>query len=160
MMRPTIILKRRVKGVSEGRLETFASQACRVLGIRGAVTVLIAGNRELQALNKRFKGRGYPTDVLSFPAPACTPDFAGDIAISLDMAARNARALRHSVADELRVLILHGVLHLAGYDHESDHGEMARKELTLRKRLLLPASLIERTAQKRKPARARSRSRV
>lgn len=159
-MRPTIILKRSVRGVSERRLETFARQACRALGIRGAVTVLVAGNRELQALNERFKGKRHPTDVLSFPAPACTPDFAGDVAISLDIAAQNARALRHSVADELRVLILHGVLHLAGYDHESDRGEMARKELRLRKRLLLPTSLIERTAPKRKPARARSRSQV
>jgi probable rRNA maturation factor len=159
-MRPTIILKRRARGVSEGRLETFASQACRALGIRGAVTVLIAGNRELQALNERFKGRRHPTDVLSFPAPACTPDFVGDIAISLDIAAHNARALRHSVAAELRVLILHGILHLAGYDHESDQGEMARKELMLRKRLLLPGSLIERTTPKRKSARTSSRSRV
>jgi probable rRNA maturation factor len=159
-MRPTIILKRRARGVSERRLEMFATQACLTLGIRGAVTVLIAGNRELQALNKRFKGRRYATDVLSFAAPACTPDFAGDIAISLDIAAHNARALRHSVSDELRVLILHGMLHLAGYDHESDHGEMARKELMLRKRLLLPASLIERAAPRRKSARARSRSQV
>ena len=159
-MRPTIILKRRAPGVSEPRLEMFATQACRVLGIRGAVTVLIAGNRELEALNQRFNGKRHPTDVLSFPAPAFTPDFAGDIAISLDIATHNARALRHSVADELRVLILHGILHLAGYDHESDHGEMARKELTLRKRLLLPASLIERTAPKRKSVPTGSRLQV
>lgn len=146
--------------MSEAALERFTAQACRALGLGGAVTVLIAGNRELQALNARFKSKRRATDVLSFPAPAFTPDFAGDVAISMDIASRNARALGHSVAEELRILILHGILHLAGYDHESDRGEMARKEISLRRRLILPAALIERASPARRQRPRRSRSRV
>jgi len=70
---------------------------------------------------------------------------AGDIAISAEMAARNAAPLRHSTADEVKILILHGMLHLAGFDHERDNGEMARRETKLRRELRLPAALIERT---------------
>lgn len=148
--------------MSESALQRFASGACREVGLEGAVTILISNNREIQALNGRFRKKGRPTDVLSFPAPVFAPDFAGDIAISLDIATQNARALGHSVATELRILILHGVLHLAGYDHESDGGQMARKEVTIRRRLLLPTSLIERTehnalAHNGKRPRARSR---
>ena len=71
--------------------------------------------------------------------------FAGDLAISAEIAASNARRLGHSAGDELKILILHGLLHLAGYDHETDSGEMARKETRLRRLLGLPAALIERT---------------
>jgi len=159
-MQPTIILKRRVPGVSVPALERFAAQACGAIGLQGAVTILITGNRELKALNGRFKKKSQATDVLSFPAPCFAPDFAGDIAISAEIAARNARSLGHSAADELRVLILHGILHLAGYDHERDGGEMARRELTLRRRLVLPAALIERAAPRRKRVRASARPRV
>ena len=122
--------------------------------------MLVTSGRELKALNSRFKSKHCATDVLSFPAPAFALDFAGDIAISSDIAAHNARKLGHSLADEIRVLILHGILHLAGYDHERDAGEMARKELMLRKRLLLPASLIERTVKRQKPTRVSSRLKV
>lgn len=156
-MRPTIILKRKLSGVSERALERFAAQACLAIGLQGAVTILITSSRELRALNGRFKKKRQPTDVLSFPAPGFTQDFAGDIAISIEIAARNARALGHSVADELRVLILHGILHLAGYDHERDGGEMARRELTLRRRLVLPSALIERASPSRKRSRTRAR---
>jgi probable rRNA maturation factor len=159
-IRPTIILKRRVPGVSQRALERFATQACLAIGLEGAVTILITGNRDLKAFNARFNKKRQATDVLSFPAPGFAPDFAGDIAISADIAARNARALGHSAADELRVLILHGILHLAGYDHERDGGEMARKELIFRRQLVLPAALIERASPRRKPDRIRPRSHV
>ncbi len=159
-MQPTIILKRKVPGLSVSALERFAAQACRAIGLQGAVTILITGNRELKALNGRFKKKSRATDVLSFPAPGFAPDFAGDIAISSEIAARNARSLGHSAADELRILILHGILHLAGYDHERDGGEMARRELTLRRRLVLPVALIERAALRRKRVRASARPRV
>ena len=76
---------------------------------------------------------------------------AGDIAISADIATQNARQLGHAPALEIKILALHGVLHLAGYDHETDHGEMARKEISLRKALGLPSGLIERNG----PGRAR-----
>src|SRR5262249_50067464 len=136
----------------------FASQACGAVGLQGAITVLITSSQEMKRLNSRFRKKPYATDVLSFPAPVPGNSFAGDIAISLDIAARNARTLGHSVADELRILILHGVLHLAGYDHESDLGEMAAKEQRLRRRLVLPTCLIERASRKRKRKRlARSR---
>jgi probable rRNA maturation factor len=82
---------------------------------------------------------------LSFPGPEFVEDFAGDIAISLDIAAQNAKVRGHSIATELQILALHGVLHLAGYDHESDGGEMTRIEMRMRRKLTLPASLIERT---------------
>jgi probable rRNA maturation factor len=159
-MRPTIILKRRVSGASEKAIQRFAARACNAAGLRGCITVLVTGNREIQALNARFRRKKYATDVLSFPPPVFSESFAGDIAISLDIAARNARALGHSVSDEIRILILHGILHLAGYDHEGDKGEMTQKELTLRKKLALPAGLIERssskrTAKQRAPARFR-----
>jgi probable rRNA maturation factor len=72
-------------------------------------------------------------------------DFAGDVAISAEIAAQNARRLGHSLPEEIKILALHGVLHLAGYDHERDRGEMARKEEHLRKQLGLPVALIERT---------------
>jgi probable rRNA maturation factor len=122
--------------------------------------VLVTDNREIQVLNARFRKQKHPTDVLSFPPPEFSNGFAGDIAISLDMAAGNARTLGHSVSDEICILILHGILHLAGYDHEDDKGEMAEKELALRRKLRLPAGLIERsssqrTAKRRAPVRSR-----
>lgn len=108
------------------------------------MTVLVTGNREMRALNARFRGKKSATDVLSFPAVGLARDFAGDIAISVDIAARNARILGHSLANEVKILVLHGVLHLSGYDHEQDDGQMAKTEQRLRKRLGLPSGLIER----------------
>src|SRR5215469_425962 len=159
-MRPTIILKRQVLGARERTIARFAARACRAAGLRGSITVLVTDSREIQALNTRFRKKKQPTDVLSFPPPEFSDGFAGDIAISLDIAARNARTQGHSVSDEISILILHGILHLAGYDHEDDKGEMAQKELALRRELALPAGLIERssskrTAKKRAPVRSR-----
>jgi probable rRNA maturation factor len=160
-MQPTIILKRRVPGLGRRELTEFVAAACRAARLRGMVTLMVTDNHELRALNLRFKGADRATDVLSFPAPVFVRGFAGDIAISVDIAAKNARLLRHSVSDEIRILVLHGVLHLAGYDHDSDNGEMASRELLMRKRLSLPTGLIERNASGRKiksarPARART----
>jgi probable rRNA maturation factor len=92
-------------------------------------------------LNRRFRRKDRATDVLSF---AGQNGAAGDIAISAETAARNARRLGHSTAAELKVLILHGALHLAGYDHEHDRGQMARREQRLRRQFRLPTGLIER----------------
>jgi probable rRNA maturation factor len=107
----------------------------RVAGGR-PVTCLITTDADLRRLNRQFRGKNYATDVLSFP-----PD---EMAISLDRAAAQARELRHSLDEELRILMLHGVLHLAGMDHETDAGEMRRAENRWRKKLGLPAGLIER----------------
>jgi probable rRNA maturation factor len=100
----------------------------------------------LRSLNARFRGKDHATDVLSFPADVVGVNgYAGDVAISAEIAAQNARRLGHSAADEIKILTLHGVLHLAGFDHEQDRGQMARKEQRLRKQLGLPDGLIERS---------------
>ena len=112
------------------------------------ITCLIANDAEVRRLNRKFRGKNQATDVLSFP-PANVNGFAGDIAISIDRARMQAAERGHSLADELRILMLHGALHLAGMDHECDSGEMARAEIRWRKRLGLPDGLIERSAPKK-----------
>jgi probable rRNA maturation factor len=131
-------------------LSLFAAKAQRALGLSGEVNVRITSNRELQKLNRRFRKKDKPTDVLSFPS--AMPKLSGDIAISADIAAANAADIGHSTETELRILILHGLLHLAGYDHETDGGEMQTRETKLRQRLGLPTGLIERTNIRRQPA--------
>lgn len=135
-----VIFETAVKGVSAARIQSFARQAQKLAGISGEVDILISDNKRLQELNRRFRRKNKPTDVLSFPRPT-----GGDIAISAKIARENAAHFGHTTVDELKVLVLHGMLHLAGHDHESDDGQMARKEALLRARLKLPASLIDRT---------------
>jgi probable rRNA maturation factor len=140
-----IIVRKRVAGLSEIALARFVTRASRATRLHGVVNLLLTSNSELRALNSRFRGKESPTDVLSFPPVFGLVDaFAGDVAISAEMAAYNARLLGHSPAEEIKILALHGMLHLAGYDHERDHGEMARTEERLRKFLRLPAGLIDR----------------
>ena len=140
-----IIVRKRVAGLSEIALARFVTRASRATRLHGVVNLLLTSNSELRALNSRFRGKDRPTDVLSFPPVFGLVDaFAGDVAISAEMAAYNARLLGHSPAEEIKILALHGMLHLAGYDHERDHGEMARTEERLRKFLRLPAGLIDR----------------
>jgi probable rRNA maturation factor len=141
-----VILQKPVAGLNEGALERFVLRAKRAAGLRGAVSVLVTSSQELRQLNRRFRGLDIPTDVLSFPAQAVSAaKFAGDVAISAEIAAQNARRLGHSPAEEIKILTLHGVLHLAGYDHETDNGEMARREGRLRQLLGLSPALIERS---------------
>jgi len=140
-----LIVHSKVRGLGVRAVKQFAARARRAAGVRGEVGVLIASSAQMRRLNRRFRGKNVATDVLSFPANG-NIHFAGDIAISAEMGARNARRLGHSAADELKILILHGLLHLAGYDHETDAGAMARKEARLRRALGLPAALIERAA--------------
>lgn len=109
---------------------------------RGALTVAILPDSRVRRLNRRYRRADRPTDVLSFPSD--TPGELGDIAIAAGVARRQARAAGHSVQVELRVLALHGLLHLLGYDHERDAGRMARLEARLRTRGGLRAGLIER----------------
>ena len=109
---------------------------------------LITGDAELRKLNRTYRGKDYATDVLSFPAsrpPASGPRRLGDLAISLARARAQARQFGHTTDQELRVLMLHGLLHLLGMDHETDLGRMARAERRWRKHLGLPDGLIERT---------------
>jgi probable rRNA maturation factor len=145
-------LKRNLRGVSRQALERFAGRARRAAGVHGKVQVLITSNGALRMLNRQFRKKDKATDVLSFP-PAPGADHSGDIAISAEIAAQQARSLGHTLMQELKVLMLHGMLHLAGYDHESDKGEMARKEERLRRQLGVSAGLIQRTENTKRPAR-------
>jgi probable rRNA maturation factor len=138
-----------LRGVTPAQLQRFVRQAQTLAKVPGEVDVLISGNQRLRQMNLRFRRKNKPTDVLSFPRPS-----GGDIAISADIARDNARLYGHSIADELKILVLHGMLHLAGYDHEPDNGRMARVESRLRARLKLPASLIDRTQSRGRSARA------
>jgi probable rRNA maturation factor len=134
--------------LNKSALTRFVNRARALVGIAGEVHILLTSDAELKRLNKAFRGKNKPTDILSFPTPAEIADEnAGDLAISLDTAARQAAEHGHPLAAELRILILHGLLHLAGEDHETDSGEMAARELDLRRQLKLNPSLIERAAR-------------
>lgn len=124
----------------------------------GEMTIALVSDARMRTLNRTFRGVDRPTDVLSFPAALATaaaPAAAlpvrrgalaalGDVAIARGVAARQARAAGHSLATELRVLALHGLLHLLGFDHDTDDGRMARTEAKLRRAGRLPEGLIER----------------
>lgn len=127
---------------------------------RGEVTVALVGDRQIRSLNRRFRGLDRVTDVLAFPvngagaAPdpwplASGPRYLGDIVIATDRARRQARAEGHSLTTELRVLALHGLLHLLGYDHGRDAGQMERMEGRLRRQGRLPPTRVQRS----RPAR-------
>lgn len=142
------------RSISAAQLQRFARLAQTLAQVEGEVDILISSNTRLRDLNRRFRRKNKPTDVLSFPRPS-----GGDIAISAQIALDNAQRYGHNLASELKILVLHGMLHLAGYDHERDNGRMARAENRLRSQLKLPASLIDRTqasgkAPQAKPAAA------
>jgi probable rRNA maturation factor len=145
-----VILQKKVAGLDEGTLDRFVLRARKAVGLRGQVNVLVTSSAAVRSLNRRFRSQNKVTDVLSFPftSPAVEsrkrPQLTGEIAISADIALQNSARLGHSVAQEIKILALHGILHLAGFDHERDNGEMASKEATLRRALRLPAALIER----------------
>jgi probable rRNA maturation factor len=133
-------------GLSRSGLSRFLRAAQKAVGLRGEVDVLLAGDRTLRRLNRTFRGKDKATDVLSFPSFSFAPagEHAGDIAISLETAKRQAAEHGHALRDEVRVLLLHGLLHLHGMDHEADRGEMAAREAVLRAELRLPDGLIAR----------------
>jgi len=131
-------------------LSRFLTRAQRAVQLQGEVTVLLADDARLKDLNRAFRRKNKPTDVLSFPAAENGEGVAGDLAISVETAARQATEHGHALDDELRILTLHGLLHLAGYDHEVDKGEMRALETELRAKLKLPIGLIERTQPARK----------
>ena len=110
---------------------------------RGMVAIAILPDTRVKALNRKYRRKNQATDVLSFPGAG---RHLGDIAISRGMAQKQAKLLGHSLATELRVLALHGLLHLLGYDHESDNGRMARVEARLRRKAGLPLGLIARSS--------------
>jgi probable rRNA maturation factor len=150
-------------------LARFLHEAQAAVKLRGEVVALLTTDGGIKRLNRQFRGKNKTTDVLSFPvdspvrksegpgAPAPRgQEIAGDLAISVPAARRQAEELGHSLSIELKVLMLHGLLHLAGYDHETDNGTMARAEQKLRAKLRLPQGLIER-ANADAPSSAQSR---
>jgi probable rRNA maturation factor len=129
---------------------------------RGTVAVAVVSDKRIRQLNRRYRGYDYATDVLSFPAADAAGDPAplamngfwlGDIVIGRGIARRQARAAGHSERTELRVLALHGLLHLIGYDHERDGGRMSHAERRLRRKGGLPEGLIERSRERADKAR-------
>ena len=147
-------------------LSRYLKTAQEAVGLMGEVTVLLTTDEAIRGLNRRFRGKNKATDVLSFPAEdqpvsrsasqrvsksasqqvseSADERVAGDLAISVTTALRQANEQGHPLWMEIKVLILHGLLHLAGFDHEVDDGKMARRELKLRAKLKLPQGLIER----------------
>jgi probable rRNA maturation factor len=140
---------KRIVGLNASAIERFVLRVRRLLRMREQVNVLVTSSAELRSLNRRFRGFDKPTDVLSFPAlrmgSSQLNSVAGEVVISADIARENAKGLDHSLEAEVKILALHGMLHLAGYDHERDTGQMARKESRLRRQFKLEAALIERT---------------
>lgn len=153
-----ILNRQRKVSVKVRELEVFAGQVERALRLRrDAFTVCLVSDAEMARMNGEFRGKSGPTDVLSFPAnvdaarglrgaagggkgaagrrPGGAGAFLGDIAIAPETARRNARRLGRTLPEELRILILHGALHLLGYDHETDDGQMERREARLRRQL-------------------------
>jgi probable rRNA maturation factor len=127
--------RQRRRRVSEPRLRRVLRGAAEALAVSGEVALVLTGDRAVRTLNARYRGKDKPTDVLSFPGPGGEVGL-GDIVISVDTAARNARAYGRTLPQELDVLALHGFLHVLGYDHETDDGTMDRLERRLRRRLL------------------------
>jgi probable rRNA maturation factor len=124
-------------------LQSFASRLSELVAQGRPFTCLLTNDRTLRKLNRQFLGHDLATDVLSFPSGGATE--LGDLAISAERAHAQAERFGHSRNDEFRILMLHGVLHLLGYDHEVDRGEMKRAERKWRAKLALPDGLIDRT---------------
>jgi probable rRNA maturation factor len=145
---PLVQLAARRAGLLRGPLEEFAQLLRgRLCGGR-PFCCRVTGDTELRRLNAEFLGKEYATDVLSFPSGSVAGSL-GDLAISAGRAAAQAGEQGHSLETEVRILMLHGVLHLMGHDHEGDGGRMRRLEARWRRTLGLPAGLIERSAARR-----------
>ena len=138
-----ILYRRAGTGLPKRELRTFADRLRDTLTGGRPFTCMITDDRELERLNRMFLGKDYPTDVLSFPAGGS--GLIGELAISVERAREQADAYGHDHADEIRILMLHGVLHLLGMDHEHDRGAMARAEKRWRQEFGLPVGLIERS---------------
>jgi len=142
------------------RLPGLAAWLVRVApaAAQGEMTIALVSDRHIARLNGEFRGDDHPTDVLSFPSTG--PPYLGDVVIARGVAKRQAARAGHSLATEVRVLALHGLLHLLGYDHDQDDGQMARLERRLRRKGGLVEGLIERaTPGARPPGTRRKQSR-
>ncbi|MGE5127104.1 MAG: rRNA maturation RNase YbeY [Betaproteobacteria bacterium] len=134
-LRVALLNRQRRRRVSAPRLRRVLAAAAAELRVEGELALVLAGDPLLQRLNRDYRGLDRTTDVLAFPGPGGEGGL-GDIVISVETASRNARGLGRTLAQELDVLALHGLLHLLGHDHETDGGRMERLERRLRRRLL------------------------
>jgi probable rRNA maturation factor len=144
---PLILFSSLAKGLDRRWLREFAERLSREMAEGKQFTALLTSDRQLRTLNRDFLGKDSPTDVLSFPAEGAG-EWLGDIAISIQRAREQAAEHGHGLEQEIAVLLLHGVLHLLGHDHDADRGRMRRLESNWRKKLGLSAGLIERAAPK------------
>lgn len=141
----TVLFQRVPRAIPRPQVRAFANLLRDEVTDGRVFTCLLTDNRELQRLNRDFLGKDAPTDVLSFPGlPGEGTADLGEIAISVERAAEQAAQYGHDTISEVKILMLHGVLHLLGMDHEKDRGAMARTEKQWRKQLGLPTGLIER----------------
>ena len=127
----SVISRRRLPGVRAADVRRDARRLLELLGVDGELSIALIGDAEMHALNRDYRAKDRPTDVLAFALregedAAVHPDVLGDVVISLDTAARQAAARGHSPAEEVRILLAHGVLHLLGYDHERSPAEARR----------------------------------
>lgn len=159
-MPPILVNRQRKIKVPVIRLQKFAAELAERQGAREEeFSIVLVTDAKMRGWNRQFRGKDKPTDVLSFPAASDEPQpgmsleprYLGDIIISVETARRQAAEQRHSLEWELKVLMLHGLLHLQGYDHETDQGQMRRKEMRLRRQLprrnksgALPSRKVER----------------
>ncbi len=129
-----VLNRQRRRRIDATRLRKVLRRAGRNLGVGGEVAVVLAGDHLLRRLNRQFRGKDRPTDVLSFPGTG-GEEGLGDVVISVPTAERNAKRQGHRLPRELDILALHGFLHVLGYDHETDDGAMDRLEGRLRRAL-------------------------
>jgi probable rRNA maturation factor len=136
----TVINRQRKREIDTARWAAFVGRVLPALGVEADPIIVFVSDLTMRKLNRQFRGKDYPTDVLSFP-PQTEPFEAeisnqlGEVVISVERAAAQAKENGLSFENEMQQLILHGLLHLCGYDHETDKGEMNRLELKLRKKL-------------------------
>ena len=151
-----VINKQRLVPIDRGQVSALAHAALSAVDRAGfALAVVFVRDRAIRELNLKYRGKDAPTDVLSFPSESAEEtdpigvsildpvmiqpemiDHLGDVVISADTALRQAEEAGHSFEREVSELLIHGILHLCGYDHETDRGEMNRLELKLRRKLL------------------------
>ena len=143
---PEVLFRGVRSGLDRSAIRNFSENLVRKAAPGASFTCLITSDQVLRALNAQFLGHDYATDVLSFPSEK--PDGSlGEIAISLPRAVAQAAEFGHSPEQEVCLLMLHGLLHLLGYDHETDQGKMRRLEARLRRALGLPGTLLQRTVR-------------
>ena len=142
--KPSLLFRNAPRGLDRKQIRGFAKKLCSAVSPGRTFTVLITNDKELQRLNAAFLGKDYATDVLSFPFEGPGIEL-GEIAISAQLARIQSKEFSHTVEQEISILMLHGVLHLQGMDHQADRGKMRRAETKWRLELGLPQGLIERT---------------